>query len=167
MSKGKWQGFSWFLWVPLIVAIDQISKWWAMMTLKPAEVFQVFPGLQFFLAENRGMAFSFLDKKDGTTSTLLLLIVTFVSLTIAVWLAKTPKSQKLTGWSLVCVLGGALGNIFDRIFHGYVVDFIDIYIGQWHWYTFNLADSFITVGAIVMIAEMLFSQENVSPCQNR
>ena len=57
------------------------------------------------------------------------------------------------------ILGGALGNLCDRFWHGYVVDFIDFYIRQWHWYTFNLADSFITIGAIIMFITLFFSQK--------
>lgn len=166
MFKGKWVGLSWFVWVPLVLAVDQLSKWWMLTNLTPAQTMQVFPGLQFILAENRGMAFSLLDKQDGSTSWFLLAMILTVSTVMAIWLAKTSRQEKLTGWALVSILGGALGNLWDRVSQGYVVDFIDVSYGQWHWYTFNIADAFITVGAIVMIAACIFDSEQESSCQN-
>lgn len=156
-SKENRVGLSWFKWVPLIFFIDQLSKWWVLTHLNPRESLSIIPGIKLILAQNRGMAFSFFDKQDGSTSILLLLVIFIVAISVAVWLARTPPSQKWTGIALVGILGGALGNLFDRAWHGYVVDFIDLSIGHWHWYTFNLADSFITVGAIVMMCDILFS----------
>jgi signal peptidase II len=153
-------GLSWFKWVPLVFLSDQLSKWWVLTHLTPYDSLSVMPGVKFLLAQNRGVAFSLFDKQDGTTSTLLIVFIAAVALTIMVWLARSPKTDRWSGWALVAILGGALGNLCDRIWHGYVVDFIDLSVGPWHWYTFNIADSFITVGAIVLMIILLFSPEN-------
>ena len=95
------------------------------------------------------------------------LFIIVIALTIMTWLAKTPPKDKWSGIALVGILGGALGNLCDRMWHGYVVDFIDLSVGPWHWYTFNIADSFITVGAIVMMLTIMLSPSETkeSVCQ--
>lgn len=161
-NKGKVVGLAWFIGVPFVVLCDQLSKMWALAHLSSHTPLNVMPGVQCILAENRGMAFSLLDKQDGTTSTLLLGIIGALIVMLLVWLARTPLSQKISGIALVSILGGAIGNLCDRIWHGYVVDFIDFSIGSWHWYTFNIADSFITIGALMMIIEILVTPHRPS-----
>jgi len=76
------------------------------------------------------------------------------------WLRQTPKQQKLLPVAFSFILGGALGNVYDRIVHGYVIDFLDFYVNDWHWPAFNLADSAIFIGAALLIWDMLTSKEN-------
>ena len=169
-KKHTYPGVGWLKWVPLVFISDQLSKWWVLTHLAPYESVSVMPGIQFILAQNRGVAFSLFDKHDGSTSGFLLLFILALTLMLLVWLVRTPPAEKWGGIALVAILGGALGNGCDRIWHGYVVDFIDLSIGRWHWYTFNIADSFITVGAVIMIVTILFFPavpKEDSVCQKR
>ncbi len=103
------------------------------------------------------MAFSLFS--DGGWQVWMLTILTaVVSLIITVWLFRTPRDHRWQAASLALVLGGALGNLIDRLRYGHVVDFIDVYYGQYHWPAFNIADSAITVGA-VMLAIILFRED--------
>lgn len=167
MFKQSYPGLTWLKWVPLVVLCDQLSKWWILTHLTIHDRISVLPGVKLILAQNRGVAFSLFDKHDGSTSALLLLFILGVVLTIMVWLSRTPPTHKWSGIALVGILGGAIGNLCDRAWHGYVVDFIDFSIGSWHWYTFNIADSFITMGAMIMIGAILFDAESPkeSVCQ--
>jgi len=157
MLKSRYPGLKWFIWIPLILISDQLSKWMIFKHLSFSEIVSVIPGFNLTFAQNHGIAFSLMNNKIGLTHIALVLFIVLITVLIAFWLAKTPTSDKVTGISFVFILGGALGNLCDRFSHGYVIDFIDLYIGSTHWYTFNLADSFITIGAVMMILSILFS----------
>lgn len=150
-------GLMWFLWLPLLFVIDQLSKRYVLQHISFGDIYPVIPGLQFIFARNHGIAFSLLSQRGSFMQMGLLCFIILICLTIAWMLAKTPTHEKWSGFSLVFILGGAIGNLYDRFSHGYVIDFIDCYIGSWHWYTFNLADSFITIGALMLIKTILFS----------
>lgn len=155
----RFPGLWWLIWVPFVFLIDQASKWIILHKLSFGEVVRVFPGLQLTLTHNYGIAFSLLNQTTGLMPFILLAVIVLICLVMFVWLIKTPLSDPWSGISLVFIFGGALGNLFDRLYHGYVIDFIDFYIGHWHWYTFNLADSFVTIGALLMIKTILIPKE--------
>jgi signal peptidase II len=111
------------------------------------------------LAHNEGIAFSWLSHHPVVTRFVLIAFIVLICLSVALWLAQTPKEDVWSGCALGLILGGALGNLYDRILYGYVIDFIDIHYQHWHWFIFNVADSFISVGAAISVLAMLFCSE--------
>ncbi|MFI4937381.1 MAG: signal peptidase II [Candidatus Berkiellales bacterium] len=157
----RFPGIGWLLWVPLVFLLDQISKWLILHYLTFGEIVPIFPGLKFILAHNHGIAFSFFNQQSGLMPLVLLAVIIMICLVMGIWLIKTPMDDRYSGIGLVLIFGGALGNLFDRFYHGFVIDFIDCYIGHWHWYTFNLADSFVTIGALLMIKTIMFNDKSL------
>lgn len=150
---------SWFNWVLLIAilfAIDQLSKLWIVNNLSFLEVLPIMPSLQFTLAANKGIAFSLFSNSQPLAQVGLIVFILVICVVLAYMLIKTPKEDGWSRCALALMLGGALGNLSDRLIYGHVIDFVDFYIGNWHWYTFNMADVFITVGALMM-AKTLFT----------
>ncbi|MDY0050751.1 MAG: signal peptidase II [Halothiobacillaceae bacterium] len=141
-----------WLWLAVFVLIlDQISKWAATAWLSYAEPVPVMPLLNMTLLHNTGAAFSFLASAGGWQRWFFTLIALAISIVLVIWLWRLPARERLTGAALALVLGGALGNLIDRVLYGYVVDFIDVYYGSWHWPAFNIADSAITVGVALLL----------------
>lgn len=159
LTTSRFPGFMWFIGAPILLGLDQASKWAVLKNLQYGEIYPVIKGLNMTLAYNRGVAFSMFSQQAGMTHILLTSVIGMICLAVSYWLAKTPLEEKWNGIALMLILGGALGNVCDRILHGSVVDFIDFYLGTWHWYTFNLADSFITIGALMMIKTILFAPD--------
>ena len=116
-------------------------------------VIRVVPGLQFVLVHNYGAAFGLLSSAGGWQRGLFIGLALVVStyLVWRLWLAR--PSEDFFNLGLVLILGGAVGNLIDRVTLGYVIDFIDVYAGNWHWPAFNVADSAITLGAVVVILD--------------
>lgn len=153
----------WFFLSGIIILADFISKWLASSTLSYAQPALVLPFFNLTLLHNYGAAFSFLSDPDSLWQVVFLAIIAIiVSLGIIIWLLKLPrKNNNLMGSGLSLVLGGALGNLYDRLTHGYVVDFLDFYIGAYHWPAFNIADSAICIGAgIVILKSFIHRKRN-------
>ncbi len=143
-----------WLWLALVVVIvDQGSKMLAEHLLVLHEPVAVAPSFNFFLTYNTGAAFSFLRDAGGWQRWLFATLSTGVGIFIVLWLARMPSAHRWLACALALVLGGAIGNLIDRLFRadGGVVDFIDVYYGTWHWPAFNIADSAISVGAVMLI----------------
>lgn len=151
--------WGWFLFSALLLLLDQVSKWWVINHVSVGEFVALFPSLSLTLTYNTGIAFSLLSQQAMLGKILLISFVSIISTIIAIWLAKTPKEETWNKVALAMILGGALGNLCDRIVYGHVIDFIDFYYKNWHWYTFNLADAFITIGALMTIKSLIFSNE--------
>lgn len=133
-----------WLWLSIFVAvIDQISKKIALSHLAHDSL-SLFSLLNFSLAFNRGAAFSFLNQATGWQNSFFIGVSLIAIIAIIIWMCRQQCSRQKTALSLI--VGGALGNLIDRIHHGFVVDFIDAHIGQYHWPTFNIADSAICLG---------------------
>jgi len=147
---------TWFGITALVVILDWWTKQWASGALELYRPEPVFAGLNMTLAHNFGAAFSFLHDQSGWQRWLLSGLAIVVSIFILVWMLRLPATDKLTGVSLALVLGGAIGNLIDRLQLGYVVDFIDVYYQESHWPAFNIADSAITVGVVLLIIDSLF-----------
>ena len=144
----------WFLWLGLagiIVTLDQWTKHLAGQQLVLHEPVAVLPFFNLTLTYNTGAAFSFLSDAGGWQRWVLSALAFIVSVVIAIWLRGIPRGQIWLPGALALVLGGAVGNLWDRLMLGVVVDFIDIYYGQWHWPAFNVADSAISVGAVMLM----------------
>lgn len=143
-----------WLWLSvLVVALDLGSKAIASHYLMLYQPLPVFPGFNWTLAHNQGAAFSFLSTESGWQRWFFSVIALVVSVGIIVWIKRLAPTQTLLALALALVLGGAIGNLWDRVTLGYVVDFIDVYYQQYHWPAFNLADSAICVGAVLLVID--------------
>lgn len=146
-----------WLWITVVVvALDQISKVAVVGAFALHEQMPLIPYFNLTLAHNPGAAFSFLSDAAGWQRWFFTAIALGVSVAIVVWLKRLPASNRWVAISLSLILGGALGNVWDRITLGYVIDFLDFYINQWHWPAFNVADSAITIGAVMLGIDAIF-----------
>ena len=134
----------------VVIVIDMLTKTWASDNLVLFKPLSIFPGLNFTLMHNEGAAFSFLSDASGWQRWFFSVIALVVSAVIIVWMKRLHKNQILLAIALALILGGALGNVWDRLMLGYVVDFIDVYYANSHWPAFNIADSAITIGAVIL-----------------
>jgi signal peptidase II len=145
-----------WLWLSvLVIVLDLSTKSIASHYLVLKQSIAVFPGFNWTLRHNTGAAFSFLSEQSGWQRWFFSFIAIAVSVGIAVWLKRLRPNQLWLAIGLALILGGALGNVCDRIILGYVVDFIEVYYGRWFWPAFNLADSAITLGAAIIIIDSL------------
>jgi signal peptidase II len=149
----------WLLLSLLIVLLDQWSKQSASSALDYGRALELAPWLNFTLMHNEGAAFSFLSSAGGWQRWLFVAISSLVSLVIALWLLRLKANEKLMAVSLTFILGGALGNLWDRAVLGYVVDFISVHYHNRYFPTFNIADAAISVGAALMILDMFVNPE--------
>jgi len=147
--------FIWLLVSALVVALDMWTKDIASASLTLYRPVELTSWLNLTLAHNYGAAFSFLSDAGGWQRWLFTGLALVVTGVLLVWLLRLPANDKLTAAALALIIGGAIGNLADRIKHGYVVDFIDVYYRDWHWPAFNLADSAITCGVILLLLDGL------------
>jgi len=149
-----------------IIVLDRLTKLWVQTEVSLYESHTVVPGLfDIVHAENRGMAFGlFSDGESGFRSVLLVGVALAVLVVVSVMLWRLPArpggGRRLTGTALALVLGGAVGNLYDRAFRGSVTDFLDVYVGDWHWPAFNVADSAITIGAILLALSVVVDKDH-------
>jgi signal peptidase II len=145
------------IWLPICflgLLLDQLSKYIAVETLTLGQTISVFPGFNFTLVHNYGSAFGFLNRGEGWNQVFLSGIAIVATILFIVWLWKIPKERSFEGLGIALLLSGAMGNLIDRLYYGYVIDFLDFYIADWHWYAFNLADSFICLGALLVMLQL-------------
>ncbi|MDG4811731.1 signal peptidase II [Hydrogenovibrio sp. 3SP14C1] len=135
----------------VLIVLDQLSKYWANTALSLGEPVAILPHLNFTLVYNYGAAFSFLSDVGGWQRWFFTALALSVSAALIIWLAKLPKRWTLEVIAINLVLSGAIGNVIDRVIEGKVTDFVDFYIGSWHYATFNVADMGISVGAVLLI----------------
>lgn len=147
--------WAWLLLSAAVIALDLHTKQMASDALVLYRPQEVFSWLNMTLAHNYGAAFSFLSSAGGWKRWFFIVLASTVSLVLLVWLIRLPRREWLTGLGLALILGGAIGNLVDRIRLGYVVDFIDFHIGGWHYPAFNVADSAITCGVILLLLDVL------------
>ena len=146
----------------LVLLLDQLSKWSALSNLKLGITEEVLPFMNWLLLLNPGAAFSFLAQSSGWKRWFFTILGLAASLYI-LWLLRKNQSDKILSWALSLILGGALGNVLDRIMFGAVVDFIDLHYGNWHWPAFNIADSAISIGAALIVFSELRKSFGKSP----
>ena len=145
-----------WLWLSLVLIIlDQITKFLAVHYLIFNQPVALLPFLNLTLERNPGAAFSFLAQEGNWQGWLFGITAILVCIFIVRWLYKTPAGKVWLPIALSLIIGGAIGNVADRIMHGYVIDFLDFYINNWHWPIFNLADSAICIGAAMLIIDFL------------
>jgi signal peptidase II len=145
-----------WLWLAaLTAALDQASKWVAEAWLAPYTPVPLVPSLNLTLMYNEGAAFSFLAGAGGWQRWFFAGLATLITIVLGVWLHRLRATERVTAIGIALVMGGAVGNLIDRMLTGRVVDFIDVYYEDWHWPAFNLADSAITLGvALLLIATL-------------
>jgi signal peptidase II len=150
-----------WLWLSaVVIALDQLSKMWVQSALPVGLPHSVIPGvLNWTLTFNRGAAFSFLTEAGGWQRWFFVALALVISSMLVVWLARTPRHDWRTGMPLAMIIGGAVGNLIDRLHAAQVTDFIQVYFRQWSYPVFNLADCGISVGAVMLIAFGLFADK--------
>ena len=150
----------------LAIVLDQSSKQFAEAKLTAHQAVNLFPYFDWYLTYNTGAAFSFLAGAGGWQRWFFTLIAIVVSAIILQWIRKLEKGETMTAISLSLILGGAIGNVIDRILFGHVIDFIQVWLGSYPFPAFNLADSSITLGAILLIITS-FTSGSKSPADEK
>lgn len=156
-SHGAFPPWPW-MWLgvtAVVILLDWFTKQRASEALELYRPVEVFSWLNITLAHNYGAAFSFLSDAGGWQRGFFITLASAVSLVLLVWLLRLPRREWVTGLGLALVLGGAIGNLIDRIQLGYVVDFVDVHFFGWHYPAFNVADSAITCGVILLLLDAL------------
>jgi signal peptidase II len=156
VSENRGRAAAWLLLSALVVLADQVTKSYITTHYGEFEFTPVLPILDITLMHNVGAAFSFLATASGWQRWLFIGLAVAVSIAIVAWLWRMPRSQRLLAAGLALVLGGAVGNVIDRIRLGYVVDFIHFHWDRAYFPAFNVADSAITVGAACLLLDALF-----------
>ena len=147
-GKLKW------LWLTaLVIALDLGTKAVATAMLSYGSPVPVMPFFNFTLLHNTGAAFSFLAGAAGWQRWFFVILALVVSVVLVLWLRKLERHETWSAIAFALILGGALGNVYDRVVHGYVVDFLHFYWQNWHFPAFNLADTAITIGAAMIILD--------------
>jgi signal peptidase II len=143
-----------WLWVSVVVLIlDQCTKLLADAMLSMHQSVVLLPFFALRKAYNYGAAFSFLGDASGWQRWFFIVLALVVMGILVAWLRRLPPGNTVARVALVLILGGAAGNVIDRLVYGYVIDFIDVFYGSWHWPTFNIADSAISVGAFLLLVD--------------
>ena len=145
-----------WIWLALVVVVvDQLTKYIASTSLEMYQPIAVMPMFNWTLMHNPGAAFSFLADQPGWQRWFFAAVAIIVSIVIFVWIKRLEQHEKWQAIALALILGGAVGNVIDRIWLGYVVDFIQVYYQQWYWPAFNIADSAISIGVVMIIIESI------------
>lgn len=145
-----------WIWLAVVVVIlDQLTKYIASTSLHMFQIIDVMPMFSWTLRHNTGAAFSFLADAGGWQRWLFAVIAVVVSFVIVLWIRRLEQHEKWQAIALALILGGAIGNVVDRIWLGYVVDFILVYYKQWDFPAFNIADSAISIGVVMIIIDSL------------
>jgi signal peptidase II len=154
-----------FLYLAIAVGIFLLDRWTKRLVAQKIALFDsisVIPG--FFSithVRNKGAAFSLFADSPAAWRVAMLVIFSLIALVIVLWLlVRTSNRLSLQGAALALILGGAVGNLWDRVLHGWVTDFLLVYYKHWEWPAFNVADSAICVGAVLLIGEMIFKKEH-------
>ena len=152
MAAPRPNALAWLGLSVLLVAIDQWTKAVALASLEYLKPVPFIDGFwNWTLVHNYGAAFSFLSTAGGWQRWFFTVLALVISTGLTVWLARTPRGDWRTALPYALVIAGAIGNVIDRLRFGYVVDFVDWYVGEWHWPAFNVADACIVAGAIGLV----------------
>ena len=161
-DKFKQSGLRW-LWLSfLAIGLDQVTKLLVIAEIRLYESIPVIPFFNLTRVHNHGAAFSFLADAGGWQRWFFTIIAIAISSLIFFWLTKTRREQILLPTAFCLILGGAIGNLIDRVAYGYVVDFLDVYYKGYHWPAFNIADSAIFLGAVLLLIDAFKNTEEKS-----
>lgn len=163
-STSKSSGLRW-LWLALVVfaadigiklmIMDNVGYGWENRI-------EVLPFFNLLYVHNHGAAFSFLSEQSGWQRWLFTAIAAIIVAMLAYWMSRQPAKEKWNNIAYALIIGGAVGNVFDRIVHGFVVDYLDLFFGNYHWPAFNLADSAICIGAVMIVLDTFRKKEKAS-----
>lgn len=147
----------WWLVAVVVIVADQATKLWAEAALDHGQPWVLTPFFNFTLSYNPGAAFSFLATQGGWQRWFFTVIALVVSLALIVWISRIARVREkwMEALALALILGGAIGNLYDRLAYGHVIDFIVVHYQQHYWPAFNIADSAICVGAGLLILDTL------------
>ena len=149
-----------WVWLSVVVLLlDQVVKFLIVAHIQPYHEISIIPGFKLTLAFNTGAAFSFLDSQSGWQVWFFSILTFVICVGIVIWMQRLKPSQRWFAIALALILGGAIGNLVDRLTLGYVIDYFLFYAGNWSWPAFNVADSAISIGALMIIVEMLFMKK--------
>jgi signal peptidase II len=149
-----------WLWLAVFsLVLDQASKIAIDKSFALYESISVVPFFNLTYVHNTGAAFSFLSEAGGWQRWFFAALAIVMSVIMTIWLTKLKEHETLLAVALSLILGGAIGNLIDRLAYGYVIDFLDVYYGTYHWPAFNIADSAITIGVALMLIESFKSQD--------
>ena len=149
----------------LVVACDRLTKQFAVDRLDLGEVYTVVPGFNLTLVLNQGAAFGFLADSGGWQRWVFVIVGIVISTLIMTTLLRKSPASGFSRLGLTFILGGAVGNIIDRVSQGYVIDFVDLHWQAWHWPAFNVADAAICIGALVVLLDVFRSMRTTpGPC---
>lgn len=143
-----------FFVISSIVIADQITKFWIHKNLAFMTYLDIFPFFKIVHFQNKGAAFSFLHDAAGWQR-YFLITISMIAIVVIPFFIKKNKKEPLALWSFTFILAGAIGNLIDRIYYGYVIDFLYLHVNDFYWPAFNIADSFITIGAFLLIFDMV------------
>ncbi len=152
-----------WLWLStLVVILDQLTKQIAENSLLLHKPVAVLPGFNWTLMYNEGAAFSFLSQAGGWQRWFFIILSTVISIALIIWLRQLKKDQQVLSAGIAFILGGAIGNLIDRVLFGHVIDFIQVYYQDLYWPAFNLADSAITLGAGLLILDIFLEHRKTT-----
>ncbi len=141
----------------VVIILDQMTKWWILTSvMTPPQRIPVTGILDLVLVYNRGVSFGLLGGAPSWATAALIVFALLLSMALCIWMWRADSL--LLGTALGFVVGGALGNVIDRFLHGAVVDFLDFHAAGYHWPAFNVADSAITIGVVILIIDSLKSK---------
>ncbi len=165
MSKGVFmqlqkRNFAWLLITILVIVLDQLTKRLIISHLTYGQPWQITSFFNLTLTHNPGAAFSLLSEAGGWQKWFFAIIATVVSIYIVYWILWSDNDSKVTKCGLAFILGGAIGNLYDRLHYGYVIDFLQFHIHNWYYPDFNLADSAITLGAVMIVLGLFFGKKS-------
>lgn len=164
MTTRKPTALSWLWLSALTIFIDQLSKYWILTNTVPGQQVPVIEGFLYrTLVFNRGAAFSFLADGSGWQRWFFVILAVVICVGMIVWLIRTGRRDWRTALPVALIIGGALGNLIDRVHAGKVTDFILVFFGQWAYPAFNFADSCICVGAVLLIVFSLLGGKAARP----
>ncbi len=150
-----------WLWLSaLAVVLDQATKAVAELYIDPLSPVQLLPVFNLVLTYNEGAAFSFLSDAGGWQRYFFIVLTLVVVVVLVRWLRQLKSADRLLSGGLALVIGGALGNLIDRVATGRVVDFLDFHYAGWHWPAFNVADSAITLGVVLLLIDALWHRRH-------
>ena len=157
MSTARW----WYLLALIIITLDQLSKHWIQSNFELYERLPLLSFLDFTLVYNEGAAWSFLSDAGGWQRWLFTAISLVVSVVLVVWMARLQANQYLLFIALTLILGGAVGNLIDRVLLGKVVDFVLVYYRDWYFPAFNVADAALSLGTVFMLLDIFINRGDV------
>ncbi len=152
-------GIRWIWVTVLVIVLDRFTKNFAQAFLSIGDPLSIVPGFNLTLSYNTGAAFSFLDGASGWQVFFFGGIATIASIVFIYWLSRISWRNYSESIALALIVGGALGNLWDRFLYGQVVDFIQLYVSHFYWPTFNIADSAICIGAVLLICHAWFKKD--------